>query len=411
MRPIAVLALLTFIHVLNFVDRFLLQAFSVDIVAELHLTALQFTLLTGIVFTTFYTVGGLFAGALADRVHRPRLMTAGLVTWSALTAATGTVGSFAGIAATRLFTGVGEATLSPAALGMLGDLWPRGRRALVAGIYYLAAPIGIGGAFVLAGTLGAAIGWRRCFLALGLLGLLLAPVLFALRDPRARPAAGTAPRPLGRAWRDISGAIGASPALGLVMLAGVLVILAQGALVLDQLWLVQERGFDKKHAQQLAGALFLAGGVLGTLIGGAGADALERRLRGGRLWFLAGAYAIGVPAGLLYRFADPAGALFPACMFVGSLMVTVGYGPLFASLQDLVADELRSTMTAAMILAMTLFGTSVGNALVGALADAFRASGVHDPITRAALLGLVPWALAIPCLVGAARRVAASARD
>jgi len=150
--------------------------------------------------------------------------------------------------------------------------------------------------------------------------------------------------------------------------------------------------------------------VLGTLVGGAGADALEKRLRGGRLWFLAGAYVIGVPAGLLYRFADPAGALFPACMFVGSLMVTVGYGPLFASLQDLVADELRSTMTAAMILAMTLFGTSVGNALVGALADAFRASGVHDPITRAALLGLVPWALAIPCLVAAARRVGAAAQ-
>jgi MFS family permease len=41
-------------------------------------------------------------------------------------------------------------------------------------------------------------------------------------------------------------------------------------------------------------------------------------------------------------------------------------------LQDLVADELRSTMTAATILAMTLVGTSAGNALVGWLADAFR---------------------------------------
>ena len=405
MRPLAVLALLTFVHVLNFVDRFLLQAFSVDIVAELHLTALQFTLLTGLVFTAFYTIGGLFAGALADRVNRPRLMTAGLVTWSALTAATGTVGSFAGIAATRLFTGVGEATLSPAALGMLADLWPRGRRALVAGIYYLAAPVGIGGAFILASTLGATIGWRHCFLALGLLGLLLAPALFALRDPRAHAGTRVAARPLRLLWREVAGTVAGSPTLALVMLAGVLVILAQGALVLDQLWLVQERGFGKQHAQALAGALFLAGGVLGTLVGGAGADALEKRLRGGRLWFLAGAYAIGVPVGIAYRFCDPASALFPACMFVGSLMVTVGYGPLFASLQDLVADELRSTMTAAMILAMTLLGTSVGNAAVGGLADAFRAAGVHDPITRAALIGTLPWALAIPCLVAAARRV------
>ena len=35
--------------------------------ADLHLSNLQFTLLTGFAFTLFYTLVGLFMGALADR--------------------------------------------------------------------------------------------------------------------------------------------------------------------------------------------------------------------------------------------------------------------------------------------------------------------------------------------------------
>jgi MFS family permease len=401
-QPAGILAVLTALNVLNFTDRFLIQGFAVDVMADLHLSNLQFTLLTGFAFTLFYTAVGLFMGALADRVHRPRLIAAGLCAWTVLTAATGLVGSFAQLAAVRTLTGIGEATLTPAAVGLLAETQPPRRRAFATGIYYLGAPVGIGGAFLLAGLLGATIGWRHGFATLGGVGLLMALVTARLREPRV-PAAGLAvPTARVAALRDAATVLRGSPTLCLLMLAGIFVIFGQGAFVLDQPWLVQERGFAKGHAQALSGAMFMGGGVLGALLGGWLADLMEARRVGGRLRFLGWATLVGAPVAYVYRFADPAGALFLPAMFVGSVMVTLGYGPLFASLQDIAPARLRSTLTATMILGMTLLGTSAGNLLVGFLADRFRAAGDVLPITHAVAWTMLPWLLAIPCLFKAA---------
>jgi predicted metal-dependent HD superfamily phosphohydrolase/MFS family permease len=403
-RAGALLALLAALNILNFVDRFLIQGFAVDLMADLHLTHLQFTLLTGFAFTLFYTGAGLFMGALADRVHRPRLIAAGLGAWTVLTAATGLVTGFVQLAALRTFTGIGEATLTPAAVGLLADTQPPRRRALATGVYYLGAPVGIGGAFLLAGALGPAIGWRRSFMTLGAVGLLLALAIAAVREPRPAPAADAGSGAGAGRLRDVAAALRASPPLRLLMAAGVLVIFGQGAFVLDQAWLVEERGFDKSHAQALSGAMFMAGGVVGALAGGWLADALEARRAGGRLRFLAWATLLGVPVALVHRFAAPGSAVFLPAMFVGSTLMTLGYGPLFASLQDLAPARLRSTLVAAMILGMTLIGTSGGNLLVGLLADRFHAAGLAQPITWAAACTMLPWLFAVPCLSGAAAR-------
>ena len=45
----------------------------------------QFGLLTGIVFTLFYTFVGIILGMLADRFNRPRIIAVGLFVWSAMT--------------------------------------------------------------------------------------------------------------------------------------------------------------------------------------------------------------------------------------------------------------------------------------------------------------------------------------
>ncbi|MES3020500.1 MAG: MFS transporter [Pseudomonadota bacterium] len=407
MHAVGVLVFLTLLNVLNFADRFLMQGFAVDMTADLQLSNLQFTLLTGFVFTTFYTLVGVFMGALADRFHRPRLMAGGIFVWSALTAVTGLATNFVQVGMARMFIGVGEATLTPAALGLLGDKFSKKHRAFAAGFYYLGAPVGIGAAFIIAGTLGAAIGWRNCFYLLGALGVLLAPCLLLLREPRASLPAGMPSQGhrAGGVFQDIRRALAASPALCLVVLGGVLVIFAQGALVLDQLWLVQERGFSKAHAQRLAGVMFLAGGVVGALLGGYCSDLMQARRPGGRLYFLALVYSVGVPVGFLFRYIDPAGAAFYPCMFLGAVMVTIGYGPIFACVQDLVPDNVRSTMTAFLIMCMTLFGTSAGNLLVGWLADSFRAMALAEPITQAVLVGMTPWLLAIPCFYLAARSI------
>src|SRR6185503_5126923 len=117
-------AALTLLNVLNFADRYLMAAFAPSIMADLGLNNLEFTLLTGLVFSVFYVLFGLFAGSLADRYHRPRLIAAGLALWSALTAATGMAVNFLQVGLARVFIGIGEAVLTPASLSMLSDRMP-----------------------------------------------------------------------------------------------------------------------------------------------------------------------------------------------------------------------------------------------------------------------------------------------
>ena len=166
-KQYVLLCFLTLLNVMNFVDRQLLASFANFIVPDLELTNAQFGLLTGLVFIAFYAVMGLFMGALADMVHRPRLIAFGLTLWSLLTAASGAAKGFVSMAIPRMFIGVGESALTPTAMSMLADRFPATRLGFASGFYYLGVPVGVGVSLLVAGYLGPAIGWRNCFYALG----------------------------------------------------------------------------------------------------------------------------------------------------------------------------------------------------------------------------------------------------
>ncbi|HIG66863.1 MAG TPA: MFS transporter, partial [Porticoccaceae bacterium] len=179
-----ILVFLLILNILNMVDRTLITSFGTAIITDLNLSDSQFGLLTGLIFVFFYSIMGLFMGALADRVHRPRLIAAGLVLWSVLTALSGVAKNFLQIGMARLFIGVGESAMAPSAISMISDLFPKAKRGTATGIYYLGVPLGAGGSFIVAGVLGPMIGWRNCFLVLGAIGLVLALGLLFLKDPK-----------------------------------------------------------------------------------------------------------------------------------------------------------------------------------------------------------------------------------
>jgi MFS transporter, Spinster family, sphingosine-1-phosphate transporter len=403
------LAGLTLLNVLNFADRFLIISFGNSIIRDLELTKFEFTLLTGLVFSVFYTLFGLFAGALADRYSRPRLIAAGLALWSALTAATAAARGFFSAAAARVFIGVGEAVLTPAALSMLADSLPAHRRSLAAGIYFTGLPIGIGSSFIFAGLMGPVLGWRGTFVALGAVGILAALLMLLVRDPPrgGHAALGPEGQPIGSladSARGMSRALRTTPALLFTLAGSIAAIFAQGGAVLDIVWWVQERGYAETRAQQITGAIFLAGGVTGAVLGGIGADwAWKRFGPGGRVAFLAAVYLVVAPAVIAYRFVPPETALFYLCTFIGSVAMLVIYGPMFATVQELVPVNLRGAAIAVAILCNTLIGHAGGSALAGYLADAFTAQGVDQPLTWALLISGLPGLLAIPAFAWAAR--------
>ena len=102
-----------------------------------------------------------------------------------MTAASGLAKNFAQLGLARIFVAIGEATLTPAAVAMIGDVFRPRQRALASGLYYLGIPLGASFSLIVANLLWPIpwIGWRGCFIALGLVGLSMVVVLLFVKDP------------------------------------------------------------------------------------------------------------------------------------------------------------------------------------------------------------------------------------
>jgi MFS family permease len=390
------LALLTALSVLNFVDRQLIASLAPLLIDELGLTRAQIGLLAGFAFVVFYTVSGLFLGMIADRSPRLRLIALGLALWSAMTAASGAAQRFAHIAAARVLVGIGEATLTPAALSILGDVFPRSRLGLATGIYYAGIPMGTALSLLVAGWIAPAHGWRVCFYVLGLLGLALVGVLWVIPEPPRRAIHVSTVAPGARAIiAALCDALNHGPALVLVLLGGTALTFWASANLLNITWLVQERGFDFRRAAFTAGFIAAAAGFLGNLFGGWFGDWCAGRWRGGRAWSMAIMSLALAPAGAVFFLMPTSSPFFYACWFLTSASTTAWFGPLFAAIQHLAPPAIRSTTVAFALLVLNLFGVGPGPWITGLIGDA-------SSLTRGLVLAAgVQLAAAVPLVLAA----------
>ncbi len=409
-RDWSFLALLTTLNLLNFVDRQLLASFANFIKPELALTDTEFGLLSGFAFLVFYSAMGIFTGSLADRVNRPRLIAVGLALWSALTAASGAARGFLSLALPRALIGVGESVLTPTSMSLLADRFPAARLGVAAGVYYMGVPVGSGISLLIAGYLGPTIGWRSCFALLGALGLVFAACMLLVREtPRrhVRAAGAQAPRArFGDVMTSLWAALRASPALTLSMLGGVAAHFVLGAAAFDQLWLVQERGFERAEIARLSGWIGMTGGVLGNLVGGIGSDWWQRRFQSSRLVFLGWLLLAFVPLALVYRLVPGDSPWFLVGLFAGYFQLGAFYGPSFATVQDLAPPQLRATVVAFYILVLNIVGVGVGITVGGFAVDTLRASGSPQPYSEMLIWFTGISFLAIPLFFLAGRALA-----
>ena len=249
---IGFLLLLTLLNVSSYVDRQMIASFANWIVPELGLSNFEFGLVTGVAFLFFYAVGGLLMGIVADRVNRTRLIACGLGLWSVLTLLSGAAKSFTGLVVPRMFIGIGESTLTPAAISLLGDRFPIKWQGVVVGIYGMGVSIGLAGSLFVVAYLEPWLGWRGCFYLLGGIGLLLSLLMFALKDtPRKTAAPHSTPVDFKSfpksALRSVHQLLVSSPSLRALVMGSMLFSLILGASGFEQLWLVQERGFERSE--------------------------------------------------------------------------------------------------------------------------------------------------------------------
>jgi MFS family permease len=215
------LFLLSFANMFNYIDRHIVSALSPAIKADLKLDDADIGFLLGTAFAVLYGVLGISMGRIADALSRTRLMASGLSLWSAMTALSGGAMSFATMSGARLGVGVGEATANPVSQSMLSDYFPARNRGAVLGVYLASVHLGTAIALILGGVIlkkwsswcgvfpaGACeiASWRAAFLVVGLPGLVLACLVFFLREP-PRPQAHVAKPAIQIVRQEIGSAI------------------------------------------------------------------------------------------------------------------------------------------------------------------------------------------------------------
>lgn len=202
-----VVAVLTVTYTVSFIDRQVMALMIEPIRRDLGITDTQVSLLIGLAFALFYTLLGVPIARLADRYSRRAIIAAGVAVWCVMTAACGLARNYAQLFLARVGVGVGEAALSPSALSMMSDYFPKATRGRAVAVYNTGISLGAGLAMIVGGQviahvtqappvrlpgIGELFAWQTVFLVVGLPGLLMAVLMATVKEPARRERLRTA---------------------------------------------------------------------------------------------------------------------------------------------------------------------------------------------------------------------------
>jgi MFS family permease len=389
-----VVVVLMLAYVLSFVDRQILSLLVQPIRAEFGISDTQMGLLQGFSFALFYTVLGLPMGRMVDRLNRRNLIAAGVFLWSGMTAICGAATSYGTLFLARMGVGVGEAALSPAAFSMIADYFRRERLATALSIYAMGVFIGAGLAFIVGGAVvdlvanrppihvpgwGPMGAWRVTFLLVGLPGLVLAVVVWRLREPERRSLQRSAAGDIAvfsvadtiRTIKQRRGSV-----LGITTAMAFHAICMYGVFAWMPTSFVRRFSWTAGEAGLALGSVVLVFGCIGMSFGGWLTD------RWHRLGRRDAPLRVGVLAALLIvlggaaspALGQPASAVLALVPLVLGLALPVG--SLFASLQLIFPNQARGQVSAIFLCVISLFGITFGPLIPAIWSDRYFGGGV-----------------------------------
>lgn len=378
------LSLLMLAAIASLLDRQILSLLVVPIKQTFALSDTQASLLQGLSFAMFYASMGLPLGWAADRVSRRNMIVASLLCWSAATMSCGLAQTYWQLFFARMLVGAGEAGLHPAAYSMMYDLFRPSHRGRAMSLFGGAASVGHASSLLLAAvivtflTTGVATyftflqdlpGWRVAFLVAGVPGIVIAALMFTIKEPKrikavrsADPAAAKpALLPFVRANKAALFFVLASACLMHMCGYGVIAWMSTGLV----------RGFDISldRAGLICGFVLLTGALIGAPIGGYVSDRLaQSRVVGGRFALALFTLPISTAGFVAWWLCSSIelGAAFGSLAFMAQIAcLTV----LPATLSDLVPNELRGRMAAVYLLMVSIFGVGLGPTIVALSTD------------------------------------------
>jgi MFS family permease len=326
-----------------------------------------------------------------------------LAVWSGFTALCGLATGYWQLFLFRLGVGVGEAGGVAPSYALIADYYPPERRARALAIYSLGIPIGLALGNILGAYIAHWVSWRAAFLAMGLAGVALAPVMLLLvRDlPKPERSATAAAAPLAQVFPLLA----RKPTFWLLAFASsASSVCGYGLALWTPSVLMRSFGLDLVGTGQFMGSLLLIGGTAGVFGGGWLADRLGTR---DRRWYArlpAVAWLATTPLFLL-AFMSPRLAVAWPLLLIPNALNILWLGPVTTAVQHLAPQRMRSTASASFLLINNLIGLGVGPLLIGRVSDLLKARYGLESLRYAAMGATLFYLVAAALMLLAVRTI------
>jgi MFS family permease len=362
--PRLLLAVLTGLNILNYIDRNVLFAVQGQIKDEFHVSDARIGLLTSAFFFTYMFAAPLI-GWLGDRYPRKNLIVFGIFIWSGFTFLTWFVHDYNQLLFRHAIVGIGEASYATIAPTLIADSFPPTRRGRMLAIFFLGLPVGSAAGYFVGGQIAHYFhSWRAPFMAAGVPGFLLALLLWALPEPPRGQHEEHAPVDV---WTLLRGLVRNGAFLTATFGMAMYTFAVGGMQVWIPTFLQRLRGLDVKTANIDFSIIVIINGIGATLLGGWLGDRLLKRYFGAYYSFSGIAMLVAVPFMVAAIYVGGK-FMFPA-IFAAVFFILIGTGPTNAALVNSVSAGIRSTALAVNVFIIHLLGDAFSPTLIGRLSD------------------------------------------
>lgn len=371
------LGIIFFANFLNYLDRQLVSALEKPVTQALQLTGTEFGLLWTL-FTVGYIVSAPFVGFLTDRYRRASIFSVCILIWSMATISSGLADRKFILYVSRFFIGVGEAGCLIIGPSLITEFFDRKVRGRALSFFYLGLPLGGTAGYIVGGIFEKFDNWRGAFWLAGLPGILVAVIIWLLKEPPRGAVEGQAQPGRMRGIKPYLDLLKTKTLMYIIFAEAFAVMILVPLLHFGKGFFQEARGFGPLEASLTLGIVALTAGVLGNLTSGFLGDRMSKK-RPGAYSLIAGfSYLAGMPFIIGSFFAGPRW-LFVAFLMVGCFFYFMCMPAVNTQIANVTHPNQRAMAYALAVFALHFLGDMMTPPIFGKVSDGFTQKA--DPVS------------------------------
>jgi MFS family permease len=342
---------------------------------DFDLSDLEIGLLLGPASIFFYVFVGVPMARLVDIYPRNIVLSLGIVAWSGMTAVCGLAQGYYSLFLCRMVSGVGGSAHGPGTYSMLADYFPPQKLPRAIAGLQVGYVVGLGGASIIGGALiGYTSGWEPTrigsftihswqwvLIMVGLPGLIVAAMTWALPEPPRRGRIGRGKAlPMRTVMAEVWGR--RRVYFPLMIGLGLAQLEVQGISEWRMPFFMRTYGWTPAQVGAWTGVSIFVGMPLGLLVGTALTEWLGKRYKDAPVRATAITMSCCIPFSVA-ALLMPNAPLSLLMSGLSGMFGMAGAVPQNAAIQTVTPNEMRGQITALYLFAFTVFG-AIGSFVV-----------------------------------------------